>query len=269
MRGVVDLGGTSTRYSVFSNGELAADVKSVETEAPEEQLESIATDLEDMHGISEVGVATTGTTSDKGIERISKGDGEAYPEVEGVDFLFENDTNAAALGESLYGAGEEFEDVLYVTFSTGISAGLVQDGEIVRGGGNFGKIGNYVLKGQDTWENLCSGEAIPETFQEFTEGGYSAEDAADVFELAERNQEAEEYLKEFLGRCNGLGLSNACVSYDPDVVVLGGSVAVENERVLDDLEPWFKEFFPDRYESPELRNAELGHDSELYGAGSL
>lgn len=272
MRAVIDLGGTSIRYSVFDDGELVVEPETVPTGDPFKQIEDITREMKRAYNVKETAVVTTGTVSSNSVKRMSLDGNELEdlnPVVEDTSFLFENDTNAAALGESVYGAGKEFEDVLYVTMSTGISAGLVQGRDLIKGSGNFGKIGNYILKDEITWEQLCSGEKIPETYREFSDDHSDIETAEEVFELAERDREADKYLKEFLGRYNGMGLSDACVSYDPDVVILGGSVALENERVLRDLKPWFEKFFPDRYESPEVRMAGLGEDSELYGAGIL
>lgn len=273
MRAVIDLGGTSIRYSVLEEGELAFKPRNESTVRPEEQLESIARNLREDHDLTDVAVATTGTVSGDGIERMSLNGGEVEdvsPQVDGVGFYFENDTNAAALGESLYGAGENFEDVLYITLSTGISAGLVQNNNLVGSGGNFGKIGNYLVEDEKTWEDLCSGKAIPDIFNSYSDSEKSVSRAEEVFELAEKGDEvAETYLEDFLGRLNAKGVSNACVSYDPDVVVLGGSVAVENSRVRDDLLDYLSSFYPDRYNSPKIRMAELGHDSELYGLDEI
>ena len=47
--------------------------------------------------------------------------------------FLENDANAGALGEALFGSGKGCEKVFYVTISTGIGAGIVLDGRIYRG----------------------------------------------------------------------------------------------------------------------------------------
>ena len=270
MRAVVDVGGTCIRYSVFRDGELVTEPENLPTQDPLGQVKEVTEELRETYNVTEAALVTTGTVSENSVERMSfdgKEVKDLSPEVRGIDFLFENDTNAGALGESVYGAGKDFDNVLYITFSTGISAGLVQDGEVIKGNGNFGKIGNYRLEEENTWEQLCSGRAIPETFEEFSKGYFDVDSAEEVFRLAEEEPEAVKYLEDFLGKYNGMGIADACVSYDPDAVVIGGSVALENERFLEDLKPWFEEFFPERYETPEIVMAGLGEDSELYGAG--
>jgi glucokinase len=59
---------------------------------------------------------------------------------------FENDANVAALGEWRSGAGMGSSDIAYVTISTGIGAGIISDGRLVRGfGGLAGEIGHTRL----------------------------------------------------------------------------------------------------------------------------
>src|SRR5271170_2148954 len=47
--------------------------------------------------------------------------------------VMDNDANAGALGEALYGAGRGYRPLLYLTLSTGIGAGLVANDTVYRG----------------------------------------------------------------------------------------------------------------------------------------
>ncbi len=59
----------------------------------------------------------------------------------------ENDANAAALAEWRFGAGRGFDDLVYLTMSTGIGGGLVLGGRLYRGaGGNAGEIGHVCVE---------------------------------------------------------------------------------------------------------------------------
>ncbi len=51
----------------------------------------------------------------------------------GVQALLENDANAAALAEWRYGAGQGTRNMVYLTMSTGVGAGLILDGRLYRG----------------------------------------------------------------------------------------------------------------------------------------
>lgn len=284
-RAVIDIGGTSTRYSVFRDGELVLNPRTVETADPESQVEEIVEHLRESHEFDSVGVVTTGTVADDGqsIKRMNICGEEledVSPEVE-ERLYFENDVNAAAVGENFFGKGKDYDKVLYITFSTGIASGYVDDGELVHGGhGNFGKTGHYPLDDSGVeWEEVSAGENIPASFQEFLTDEsesdsvsdiYTGLSAEEIFDLAEEDDTVRKYVENFLGRKNAQGVSTAALSYDPELIVFGGSIAVENpELFLEPLEENFQDFYPDSYESPDLAVTNLGHDAELYGASVI
>ena len=89
---------------------------------------------------------------------------------------FENDANCGALAEWLFGAGKGCKDMIYLTMSTGIGAGIIAGGKLVQGKSFLaGEIGHAVLvpygrqcncglKG--CWEAYCGGRAIAQRMQE-------------------------------------------------------------------------------------------------------
>ncbi len=89
---------------------------------------------------------------------------------------FENDANCGALAEWLFGAGKGCKDMIYLTMSTGIGAGIIAGGKLVQGKSFLaGEIGHSVLvpygrqcncglKG--CWEAYCGGRAIAQRMQE-------------------------------------------------------------------------------------------------------
>lgn len=70
----------------------------------------------------------------------------------GVDVIFENDVNLAVTGEHWLGAGTGIDDLVYVALGTGIGAGIMVGGDLVRGhGGAAGELG-YLPIGADPFE---------------------------------------------------------------------------------------------------------------------
>ena len=63
----------------------------------------------------------------------------------GVPGCFENDANCAALAEGFFGAGRGIDDFIYLTMSTGIGAGIVTGGTLVRGTGYFGGEAGHIV----------------------------------------------------------------------------------------------------------------------------
>jgi len=65
----------------------------------------------------------------------------------GLPVTLENDANAAALAEWWFGAGKGAANIVYLTMSTGVGAGLILDGRLYRGAaGNAGEFGHTVLE---------------------------------------------------------------------------------------------------------------------------
>ncbi len=61
--------------------------------------------------------------------------------------LVENNVNALAMAERLYGLGRKYQDFLVVTIGTGIGAGIVVDGAVLRGAaGGAGEIGHIPIE---------------------------------------------------------------------------------------------------------------------------
>jgi glucokinase len=84
----------------------------------------------------------------------------------GVKVVAENDANAAALGEARFGAGQGSREIVYVTVSTGIGAGLIQDGRIYRGGRGFaGELGHMVVKPDGSCAVAAVGAAWKQSHQ--------------------------------------------------------------------------------------------------------
>jgi glucokinase len=69
--------------------------------------------------------------------------GPALREAFGVDVRIENDANAAALAEHAHGAGQGCDDLVYLTMSTGVGAGVIADGRLLTGAfGGAGEAGH-------------------------------------------------------------------------------------------------------------------------------
>ena len=88
----------------------------------------------------------------------------------GAQTFFDNDANAAGLAEWLFGAGRNTQNMLYLTMSTGIGAGIIVNGRILRGRDNYGgEVGHMVLDVNGPvctcglhgdYEAFCGGKAI-------------------------------------------------------------------------------------------------------------
>ncbi len=94
----------------------------------------------------------------------------------GCEAFFDNDANAAGMAEWLFGAGRNTQNMIYLTMSTGIGAGIVAGGKLLRGKTNYaGEVGHMVLDVngpvcncglRGDYEAFCGGKAIALRLQE-------------------------------------------------------------------------------------------------------
>jgi predicted NBD/HSP70 family sugar kinase len=82
----------------------------------------------------------------------------------GLPILVENNVNALALAERLYGMGSRHDSFLVVTIGTGVGAGIVVDGVVLRGaGGGAGEIGHLPMA-EEGPDCTCGKSACLEAF---------------------------------------------------------------------------------------------------------
>ena len=87
----------------------------------------------------------------------------------GIPCHLQNDANASAVAEWKYGAGKGLKNMVFLTFGTGLGAGLILDGKLYRGtNDNAGEIGHVRLEQSGpvgygkagSCEGFCSGGGI-------------------------------------------------------------------------------------------------------------
>lgn len=165
----------------------------------------------------------------------------------GLPVFLENDANVAALGEHLYGAGQGYDDLVFITVSTGIGGGLIIKGEIYSGAsGGAGEIGHMVVDpdgplcpcgNRGCLEAVASGRALKKKALSLVAAGKGRK----ILELAGGNPdtieapviiraghlgdpEAQEILIE-AARYLGLAIGNVANMLNPPIFVIGGGVA--------------------------------------------
>ncbi len=192
-----------------------------------------------------------------------------------------NDSNAAVLAEKYFGLGKESENVVYITISTGIGGGAIVDGNLLLGAnGSAGEVGAFLVDGEyslpcscgciNHWEAYASGKNVSNFFKAWTErNNLSVEkDYSDVFKIfAEVNNGDElalKFMKEY-GKINAKGIANVMAAYNPELIILGGGIAINHSidvinGILENLEVF------DKYlRCPVIKVTELGDENCLLG----
>ena len=204
-----------------------------------------------------------------------------------------NDCVAAVVAEKEFGQGRTCSNLVYVTLSSGIGAGVFVDNHLLIGKeGNAHEVGHITIDHfgrlvcgcgkRGHWEAYCGGANIPNfirlqmesrTHKELQRSllyrtskrdlnGISAEY---LFELARKGDSLALDIVEQIGRLNAIGFANITNAYDPELITVGGSIVLANkELILKPIRRLIGRYTVNR--TPEIRLTELGEDIVLYGA---
>ena len=158
----------------------------------------------------------------------------------GLKAKLQNDANACAVAEWRFGAGQGTENMVFLTFGTGLGAGLILDGKLYAGANdNAGEVGHIRLakngpKGygkHGSFEGFCSGGGISRLAQEMAKRAkkvpeyMSQPDGVTTKELAKYAFAGDAFAKRVFaksGEMLGKGLSVIIDVINPEKIVLGG-----------------------------------------------
>jgi glucokinase len=206
--------------------------------------------------------------------------GEWLGELCGAPAAVDNDTNVAALGEALLGAGRGADPVFYTNSGSGVGGGLVASGRIYHGAkpgeAEFGHV--RLDRSGATVEDRCSGWAVDRKIRALKDAGdagalarsLSGPSGGEARHLAAAIQAGDPAARRILEETAedlAFALSHTVHLFHPAVVVLGGGLALIGEpwRAAVEAElPRFvmKAFLP----PPPIRLAALGEDVVPAGA---
>ena len=180
----VDIGGTKTavlRASINSCGELVYNERiEFKTESPECTIERIIKEIDSLMPCDAIGISCGGPLDERAGIIMSPPNLSGWDNVEIVNILskrfsvpvtLRNDANACALAEWRFGAGKGCENMVFLTFGTGLGAGLIINGKLYSGAnGNAGEVGHIRLAEEGpigygkagSFEGFCSGGGIAE-----------------------------------------------------------------------------------------------------------
>ncbi|OGU73517.1 MAG: hypothetical protein A2V93_06530 [Ignavibacteria bacterium RBG_16_34_14] len=152
----IDLGGTSTKFGIVSNLGVILSKTSIPSNAelgPDEVISQIKKGIKQILAqkkakIKGIGIGAPGVINNEkgtveyppnfpGWGRIKLG--KIIQKEFGIKTLIENDANAAAIGEYIFGAGKKYNSFVMITLGTGVGGGIIFNNKIYRG--EFGAAG--------------------------------------------------------------------------------------------------------------------------------
>ena len=208
---------------------------------------------------------------------------------------FQNDANAAALGEFWVGAGKEIGSMCLFTLGTGIGGGIIIGGQVLEGehshGGEVGHMridmpdrgrlcgcgrrgcleayGSATAVVDRTREELASYRGptkLREFFRDMDEDKISAEH---VFNVASSGDSLAQQIVDDTAYYLALGACNIMATVDPQLVAFGGGMIAAGEPFLTKIKEYVSRYglsYP--ASKVQIRYAQLGSDAGFIGAAA-
>ena len=188
-----------------------------------------------------------------------------------VPVVFDSDRSGYVLGEAWQGAARGCTDVVFLAVGTGIGAGILSHGRLVRGGGGIaGAVGWFALdpRWRDDYGRTGSFEA--EAAGPALARRLGAPSAEDVAEAARRGDPAARRAVDETVEWLAMGTANLISVLNPQVVVLGGGLMQAADLFLEPVRRAVRRWAqPLAADQCRIELTTLGEDAALFGAARL
>ncbi|MEQ9297877.1 MAG: ROK family protein [Cyclobacteriaceae bacterium] len=304
---VLDIGGTSIKLALASHGQLLAQDKIEVSDSSLLQPLLKVISVRVSHMMSEADVVQSQLTGigfafpciiDHHKGKILS-DYVKYTDAQALDLqawaqqqwsipaILENDARAALVGEWQYGKGQGVDNLVQMTFGTGIGTAVLIDGHVLRGSHSLaGNLGGHVtldLHGDvcncgniGCVEAVASTWALPQMLKRhkdhtnsdlFKESDLSYRS---VFALASQGDRLATLIRDESVKAWGLAMVNMVHSFDPEKVILSGGLMRSSEEMLPTFQAMLNQhtWLPSRG-NVEVVLAENGETAALLGMDYL
>jgi glucokinase len=161
-----------------------------------------------------------------------------------IPTALENDADATALAEHRFGAGQGAENMAFITVGTGVGAGLIIDGKLLRGAfGAGGEVGHIMVESEG---RLCvcglrgcleAYSSGPSLVRLAVERGFAGDPTGVAVVAAARDGDAAALsATQTAGRMLGRGIATLAMLLNPEVVVLGTLAVHAGDLLLPEIE---------------------------------
>lgn len=178
-----------------------------------------------------------------------------------------NDVNAALLGE-LTLHDYEADNIFCLTLGTGIGGAFYNKvGHLYNGERNrANEIGYLLYKQQDrlTFEQRASTNALKSLMK--THALAYSDDVPKLFELAEQQDALAISILDRWSTHVAEGIAQIQIIYDPGLILIGGGISSQGEKLLKYITPKLEEFLPSNYGHAPVQTTQTQNHASLYGA---
>jgi glucokinase len=169
-----------------------------------------------------------------------------------------NDANCFVLGERFFGQGRGYHSIVGLTLGSGLGSGLILDDRLYSGENcGAGEVGMFPYK-DSIFEHYCGGMFFEREF------GVSGKK---VFEKMKNGETDAKIMYEAFGTHLGNGIKTVMYAYDPQIIILGGTIRKAYPYFKDAMYASMEDFaYPNSLESLKIEVSELDNVSVLGAA---
>lgn len=210
----------------------------------------------------------------------------------GLPAFVGNDAKLAALGEYRFGAGKEASSLIYLTISTGIGGGVIDNGRLLQGAHGWAtELGHTIVEprgprcpcgGIGCLEAMAAGPAIARHAVELLRAGRSSLltsmvegeiERVTAKEVANAAREGDRLAMQVMERASfylGIGMVTFIHAFDPQLIIVGGGVSKAGELLFAPVRAIIAErAMTEEWRRTPIVPALLGDDVGLLGAVAL
>ena len=280
-----DIGGTNIKYAVCNERFELGELQSIPTQAAKGGQHIINTVIEiiaSYDDIDRVAISTAGQVdSENGIVVYSSDNIPYYTGMlvkkivetkTGIPTIVENDVNAAALGEAIFGAAKGYSDFVCLTFGTGIGGAIYVNNSLYKGcnssAGEFGHIITHAggrpcpCGGEGCYEQYASAKALTQAVEKVTG------EEMNGFQIFSKNSLLDPEIRHVVDTWIDeiiIGLKSIIYAFNPQLLVLGGGIMSE-EYIIELIDRKIYKELMETFRSVKIVNTELGNNAALLGA---
>lgn len=286
----LDIGGTAIKYAYFDGDDLIFDdVRPSEAllggNKVLENIISIVTEIGNQYSYDTIGISTAGQVDSTTGTIIYAN--ENIPNYTGMELKkiledkfkvpvsVENDVNAAAIGEAIYGAGKGESDFLCLTYGTGIGGAIFLNHKLYKGDqGVAAEMGHMMIHpgglpcgcgSYGCYEQYASTTALIRTAKAHNPEFYNGKTIFSAFDR--ENKDARRLIDQWVKEIS-YGLINLIYIFNPSLIVLGGGIMTQ-PYIISKLNEIIKESTMPSFHGVKISLASLGNLAGVYGMKAI
>ena len=208
----------------------------------------------------------------------------------GLPVRIANDANVAALGETKFGCGKDYNNTVMLTLGTGVGGGIIIDCKLFEGNRSAGaELGHSVIVAGGE-KCTCGRKGCLEAYASATAlirdtkramladknskmwaiGSIENVTGKTAFDYKDMDDSARKVVEDYIEKL-GVGITNIANEFRPEAVILGGGVCAQGDNLIKSLQKFVnKEIFAGN-KGPQVKilTATLGNSAGLLGAAAL